>query len=252
MKQLIKSLLPDSVLHKYRDLLNRNGVFCPICKSSFREFGPAGLKERKNAKCHNCGSLERHRLIFLYLREKFNFLDNKNRNLRLLHFAPKKMFYDLFSNKDSMIYTPCDLYPENYRFDGNSEVLKVDITNIPFEDESFDFILCNHVLEHVPDDNLAMQELFRVMTNNGNGIFQVPIDYTRTKTYEDWSITTPEEREKAFGQHDHVRWYGQDYKDRLENVGFDVQEIDYTSKFSSREIFKFGLMSSEKIYHVTK
>ncbi len=188
----------------------------------------------------------------MYLNEKVKFFDDWKKNLRLLHFAPEKMFYDIFSNNNSIDYTPCDLYPKKYRSNGLTKVSKVDMTKIPFEDESFDFILCNQVLEHIPDDNLAMKELFRVMAQNGNGIFQVPIDYSRRQTYEDWSITTPKEREKAFGQHDHVRWYGQDYKDRLKKVGFIVKEIDYPSNFSSNEIFNFGLIKSEKIYHVKK
>lgn len=264
MKQLIKAMLPKKLIRRYRvfremkqktknkKLYFGNDVFCPICNSSFRIFGSFGLKKRENAICHNCGSLERHRLIYLYLNDKTKFFDGTGKNRSLLHFAPEKMFYDLFSNNKSIDYTPCDLYPEKYPFEGKTKVLEVDITSIPFKDESFDFILCNHVLEHIPDDNLAMKELFRVMAKNGNGIFQVPIDYSRSETYEDWSITSSEEREKAFGQNDHVRWYGQDYKDRLMNAGFSVEEIDYCSNFSADDIFKFGLMKSEKIYHVKK
>ena len=119
----------------------------------------------------------------------------------------------------------------------------MDITDIPFEKDTFDFILCNHVLEHVPDDKLAMSELYRVMKKGGNGIFQVPIDYGRATTYEDWTITTPEERKKAFGQHDHVRWYGQDYKLRLHEAGFSVHEDDFVKKFSSEDIYKIWAYS---------
>lgn len=263
MKKLIKSILPYKILDNYRtfrktqrqkknnSMLEGNQVYCPICESSFREFGEFGIVKRTNARCHKCGSLERHRLLYLYLNET-NSIFNKSKPIRLLHFAPEKFFYEKFEKNKSLIYTPCDLFPDHYNYVGVIKVSKVDITNIPFEDESFDFILCNHVLEHIPDDNLAMKELFRVMAQNGNGIFQVPIDYSRRETYEDWSITTPEEREKAFGQKDHVRWYGQDYKDRLKKVGFNVKEIDYPSNFSSNDIFKFGLMKSEKIYVVKK
>lgn len=264
MKQRIKALLPNTILDKFRGFRDRkrkskneklyfgNAVHCPICTSSYRLFGPTGLITRENARCHNCGALERHRLLYLYLKEELKFFDATNKPLRLLHFAPEKMFYELFSNHDAIQYTPCDLFPEKYPFQGKTKISKVDITKIPFEDDSFDFILCNHVLEHIPDDQLAMQELYRVMAKNGQGVFQVPLDESRTKTYEDWSITTPKAREKAFGQHDHVRWYGQDYKKRLKTAGFEVNEIDYPSTFSSKELFKFGLMASEKIYHVKK
>ena len=264
MRQLIKSILPKKFIDSYRSYNNKkrknkintmyqgNKVNCPICNSSFEVFGEYGLTKRTNAKCHNCGSLERHRLIYLYLTETMNIFDKNIKPIRLLHFAPEKISYERFDLNQSISYTPCDLFPELYNYGGKSKIKKVDITNIPFEDQSFDIILCNHVLEHIPDDNLAMSELYRVLSEGGNGIFQVPIDYSRKETYEDWSITSPEEREKAFGQNDHVRWYGQDYKNRLEKVGFTVNEIDIKSKFTSDEIFKFGLMESEKIYHCKK
>ncbi len=128
MKQLIKSILPESAIKKYRvfrDMKRKmknekiflgNDVFCPICNSSYRLFGPFGLKKRENAKCHNCGSLERHRLLYMYLNKKVKFFDDTNKKLRLLHFAPEKMFYDIFSNNNSIEYTPCDLNPKNYYF----------------------------------------------------------------------------------------------------------------------------------------
>ena len=264
MKRFIKSILPASILNKYiiiRDINRKkrnevifsgNDVICPICNSTYREFDSFGLSKRENAKCHNCGSLERHRLLFLYIDEKFKIFGDSTNPVRLLHFAPEKMFYDLFSNNSFIEYTPCDLFPEDYAFNGGAEVSKVDITRIPFADESFDFILCNHVLEHIPNDKLAMSELYRVLSKGGNGIIQAPIDYDRKQTYEDFSITSPKEREKAFGQHDHVRWYGQDYKTRLQNAGFIVNEDDYVTKFSPDEIFKYGLMPSELIYHCRK
>ena len=264
MKHLIKFILPNNLVNHYKTFRDRkqkkknekifsgNNVHCPVCRSSYRLFGPYGVGKRENAMCHNCNSLERHRLIYMYLKDKLNFFDDTNKKRRILHFAPEKMFYNIFSNNSSIDYNPCDLYPEVYQLNGNTKVLKVDITKIPYENESFDFVLCNHVLEHVPDDNLAMEELFRVMNQNGDGLFQVPIDYSKEKTYEDWSITTPKGRLLAFGQEDHVRIYGQDYINKLQKVGFIVKEIDYASSFSSNDIFKFGLMKSEKIYHVRK
>src|SRR5690554_2328097 len=260
MKDFILSILPKNVIKKLKSLRKRRNekiyagddVHCPICNSSYREFSPAGLSKRKNARCHNCDSLERHRLMYVYLKDEVKLFDERSGSLRLLHFAPEDFFYELLSNINSINYTPCDLYPELFEFEGKTKVAKVDITNIPFEDESFDFILCSHVLEHIPDDHLAMKELYRVMAKNGSGIFQVPLDTDRMETYEDWSITTPKEREKAFGQVDHVRCYGQDYADRLRKVGFTVNVIDYPSNFTSEDIFKYGFMESEKIYHVSK
>jgi len=256
MKKLLKKFIPHKFKENYREYKNKkiekayegNQVTCIICNSNYREFAPYGVKNRKNARCHICGSLERHRLLWKY------FIDKKlfNKPMSILHFAPEKVFYNFFSTSKDIEYFPCDLMPEVYNYKGKTKIIKADITSIPFDSNSFDFILCNHVLEHIPDDKLAMSELYRVMKDGGMGIFQVPIDYNREQTYEDFSITTPEGRLKAFGQHDHVRWYGRDYKDRLAKVGFQVVEDDFVKTFSEKEQFKYGFMNSEMIFSVKK
>ena len=154
--------------------------------------------------------------------------------------------------KQNIEYIPCDLSPVEYDFKGNIKVEQIDITKIPYKENYFDVVICNHVLEHIPYDIQAMTELYRVMKKGGWGILQVPIDYNRQKTYEDFTITAPKEREKAFGQHNHVRWYGRDYKDRLNNAGFKVAEEDYAKEFSPDKLFQFGLLSSELIYYCQK
>jgi SAM-dependent methyltransferase len=226
-------------------------VLCPICNSKFKEFAPFGSGPRKNARCHNCNSLERHRLLWKYLNEKTD-LFRKDRKIRLLHFAPEKVFYDIFSINQDIEYSPCDLYPESYNYDGGVKVIKADITDIPFKENYFDVILCVHVLEHIPDDILAISELYRVLKKDAWAILQVPIDYNREKTHEDFSITTPEGREKAFGQNDHVRYYGRDYKDRLRKAGFIVKEDDFVKSFSPENLFRYGLIDSELIYYCKK
>ena len=263
MKQAIKRIVPKTFLIQYREYKIRkrikhavkiyegNDVTCSICNSDFKEFAPFGFPIRKNAQCHQCGALERHRLLWKYMNEKTDLLKSKKK-IRLLQFAPEQVFFDVFSNHDNIEYFPCDLVPENYYNWRNAQVLKADITNIPFEDNYFDVIICNHILEHIPDDALAISELYRVLKKGGWSILQVPIDYSREKTYEDFSITDPEEREKAFGQSDHVRWYGQDYKERLRNSGFTVTEDDYVKSFSEQDIFKYGFMDSELIYYCQK
>lgn len=256
MKNIIKKITPNFILEIYRkrnkkDDYNGNSVLCSICSSKFKKFGPNGLVVRENARCHKCGSLERHRLLWKFLEEKENlFKDYKK--IRILHFAPENFIYDYFLNQNNIEYIPCDLFPENFSFDDTSKIVKVDITKIPFEDNYFDFILCNHVLEHIPDDKLAMSELYRVMKKDGWGIFQVPINTKSKVTYEDFSITSPEGREKAFGQIDHVRLYGLDYKEKLQNIGFEVEVDDYVNSFSTKEIFKYGFMPSELIYRCKK
>ena len=124
--------------------------------------------------------------------------------------------------------------------------------SLPFNDNSFDVIFCNHVLEHVQDDTKAMKELFRVMKKGGMGIFQVPQDLNRDITFEDNSITDPKERAKIFGQYDHVRVYGRDYFDKLRSIGFNVEEVNYSQKISSELLSRYRLMEGELLPVVFK
>lgn len=259
MKKIIKLLLPKPLKQKYRSFRKKqyaksiigNNVFCPICESQFNFFAAGGMDERANARCHTCQSLERHRLLHLYINQSLGLFSTKE-NIRLLHFAPEKCFYDIFSNIKNIDYVPCDLFPEIYNYKGGVKISQIDMTKIDFMDNSFDFILCNQVLEHIPNDVLAMKELFRVMKNGGSGIFQVPIDYSREVTYEDFTITSPEGRQKAFGQHDHVRWYGRDYKHKLELAGFIVSEDDFVKQLSDADRTKYSLTPTELIYYCRK
>lgn len=259
IKKAIGRLLPKSIkriiLKGESEIMGRmykgDAVVCPICKSSFKAFGKFGRPHWKSTRCHECHSIERHRLLYFYLKNKMN-LFNTSEKIKLLHFAPEKSFYGLFSKLDNLDYFPCDLDANKYPFRGTTKIHEVDITDIPFASNSFDLIICLHVLEHVPNDKLAMQELFRVMKKGGKGYFQVPIDYNREKTYEDPSITSPRAREKAFGQFDHVRFYGKDYKNRLEKSGFYVTEDTFINQFSDDEILKYGLDKEELIYWCEK
>ena len=233
------------ILRKY--LYCGNKVECPICHSAFRIFAAAGNPKRKNALCLNCGSLERHRLLWLYFNEKTDLLKPQN-EIKLLHFAPEKVFFDIFANAHNILYEPCDLRPENYNFSSNTKINKVDITNVPFENNYFDFVICNHVFEHIEDDKLAMSELHRVMKKGGVGIFQVPIDYDLDETYEDATVVSPKDRERVFGQSDHCRIYGKDYAERLKQFDWLVLEDNFVSNFSPDDIFRYGLMDTELIY----
>ena len=187
-------------------------------------------------------SLERHRLLWLYLKNETNFF---TANLKVLHFAPEQAFYKRFKKMKNLDYITTDL--ESPLAD-----IKADICSLPFDDNSFDFILCNHVLEHIPDDSKAMQELYRVLKPNGMGVFQIPQDLSREITFEDDSITDKKERAKIFGQYDHVRVYGRDYFDKLRSFGFKVDEVDYTSTLSEADITKYCLAKGEIIPVVYK
>lgn len=218
--------------------LHGNKYTDPIDGSSFNKFLPYGyVKQRENVLSPSTLSLERHRLLWLYLKNETDFF---TRNLKVLHFAPEQAFYKRFRKLKNLDYTTTDL---------NSPLadVKADICNLPFSDNEFDFILCNHVLEHIPDDTKAMQELYRILKPGGTAILQIPQDLDRAKTFEDDSITDKKEREKIFGQYDHVRVYGRDYFDKLRNIGFRVEEVDYTRKLSSEEIDKYRLAKGEII-----
>ncbi len=217
-----------------------NRYKCQYCDLEFRKFLTYGL--RKNAQCPVCGCLERHRLLWFYLREKTDLFSKKN---KALHFAPEKFITKLLISLPNIDYISADINPDK-------AMVQTDITNIEFEDNSFDVILCIHVLEHIVDDKKAIGELFRVLKPNGYVIIQAPIDRDREVTYEDKNITSLEEREKTFGQKDHVRLYGMDIKDRLEQIGFDVRVDDYAQELGSDMIERYGLLSRENIYFCRK
>ncbi|GGI56772.1 class I SAM-dependent methyltransferase [Winogradskyella haliclonae] len=215
----------------------------PIDGKSFKSFLSYGYgKQRDNVLSPSTLSLERHRLLWLYLQNETGFFSSKK---KVLHFAPEQCFLKRFRKLDNLDYTTTDLLSP-------IADIKADICNLPFEDNSYDIILCNHVLEHIPDDTKAMQELYRVMKIGGYGIFQIPQDLNREQTFEDNSITDKTERAKIFGQYDHVRVYGRDYFDKLRSIGFKVDEIDYTSKLSEEDIEKYCLAKGEIIPVVYK
>ncbi len=210
----------------------------PIDGSSFKKFLPYGYEnQRENVLSPSTLSLERHRLLWLYLKNETDFFSKQQ---KVLHFAPEQAFYKRFRNLSNLDYTTTDL---------NSPLadVKADICDLPFENERFDFILCNHVLEHIPDDRKAMQELFRILKPGGTAILQIPQELDREETFQDDSITDPKERARIFGQYDHVRVYGRDYFDKLREVGFKVEEADYTAALSKAEIEKYRLAKGEII-----
>lgn len=208
----------------------------PIDGKKFRKMLPYGYaKTRENVLSPSTLSLERHRLLWLWLQRETDFF---NRPQKLLHFAPEQAFYKRFKKMKNLGYVTTDI-------ESPLAMVKADICDLPFQDHSFDTILCNHVLEHIPDDRLAMKELFRVLKPNGMAILQIPQDLNREVTFEDDSITDPTERTKIFGQYDHVRVYGKDYFDLLRSIGFVVKAIDYTQQLSNEEVTRFCLAKGE-------
>ena len=215
----------------------------PIDGKSFKRFLPYGYeKQRPNVLSPSTLSLERHRLLWLYLKNESEFF---NKPLKVLHMAPEQCFLSLFKEMKNLHYTTADLYSPIVD-------VKADILDLPFESDLFDVVLCNHVLEHIEDDHKAMSELYRVMKPGGWGIFQIPQDLSLEQTYEDFSITDTQERARHFGQYDHVRIYGKDYFDRLRKVGFVVKEIDYSSLLSPELVERYCLAKGEILPVCTK
>ncbi len=215
----------------------------PIDGKSYRSFLPYGYgKQRENVLAPGTLSLERHRLLWLFLNEKTSFFREP---LKVLHFAPEQAFYSRFRALKHLDYTTTDLYSP-------LADVKADICDLPFEDNSYDVILCNHVLEHIPDDKKAMQELYRVMKPGGWGIFQIPQDLNREHTFEDDSITDPKERARIFGQYDHVRVYGRDYFDKLRAAGFKVTEVRMAEEMPKEKADTYRIDPKEIIPFVSK
>ncbi len=210
----------------------------PIDGNSFRKFLPYGYsKQRKNALSPSTLSLERHRLMWLFLKNETSFFTS-SKKIKILHIAPEQCFLKIFKKQKNLDYITSDL-------ESPIADVKADICNLPFKNDSFDVVFCNHVLEHIPDDKKAMQELFRVLKKGGFGVFQIPQDMSRENTFEDASITDKKERTKIFGQYDHVRVYGRDYFNKLRSVGFKVDEVDYTQRITTKELERFCLMKNE-------
>ena len=232
-------LIRTSLLFKpFFDIFFKGTKFTdPINNKSYSYFFPYGYnKQRKNALCPGTFSLERHRLLWLYLKKETDFFNSNN---KILHFAPEQCFHKFFKSFFKN-YTTTDL---------NSPIvdIKADICNLPFNDNSFDYILCNHVLEHIYDDEKAMKEIYRVLNKNGIAILQVPIDINSNYTHDGRDIDNKQDRNKLFGQYDHLRMYGLDYFKKLKKVGFKVKNIDYLSKLKKEEVEKFSLINSGTI-----
>ena len=256
MKKLIKWTLN----HVPRPLLQRiagwavpmaglfyrgRGAECPVCGAKYRKFLPYGyVHTRANALCPKCLSLERHRLLWLYLTRETDLLKCYPRTL---HIAPEvcimRHLNPHFAGHPGQ-YVTADL--ESPLAD-----LHFDVQQIPLADDSVDVILCNHLLEHVADDRKALCELYRILKPGGWGILLSPVEADYEQTFEDDTITDPDERTRIFGQYDHRRIYGADYPDRLRAAGFEAADIDYAATFTDAERELYAL-PEDHIYVVYK
>jgi SAM-dependent methyltransferase len=216
--------------------------WCPVCGGHSRRFRQFKQHPNPEAMCIHCGALERHRLLWLYVQSCTDLFNGRPK--RVLHVAPEACFSERLRKRLGPGYLTADLSDRR-------AMVPMDITAIQFPDDTFDVIYCSHVLEHVPDDRQAMREFRRVLKPDGWAILLVPV--TTERTFEDPSVTNPADRWRLFGQEDHVRRYGPDYVDRLEEAGFDVCEINVADLVNGDEARRMGLLQcTGSIHHCTK
>ncbi len=253
MKSIISIVLrtiPRKYLHRishfflkiYSLFIRGNNFEDPITGVTYRKLLPYGrLIVRSNALAPDSMSLERHRLMWLYLRDYTDFFQKE---YKVLHIAPEYCFINRFKKLLNLQYITADL--ESPWAD-----VKMDIHKMPFNDNEFDVLFCNHVLEHV-DDQVALREIYRVMKPGAWAILQSPQDMKMEHTLEDNTITDPKERERIFLQSDHLRLYGRDYGKRLAEPGFIVEENNLVNKLGDDLVKRYALMPDEILYIVRK
>ena len=228
---------------------------CNICESDVRIMKPYGIKHeifkknsivlagyRKYCKCPVCKSKDRLRLVYYYLIKYTDIFTNEN---KVLHIAPESLLKEKLLKNDLIKYYDGDLKKGNASF-------ILDITDIPFKDNIFDYIICNQVLEHVVNEKKALYELKRVIKPDGRIIITVPICISNENTLEDDSIVDAKERLSLFCQEDHVRLYGLDFKERMEKYGFKVIEYNIDLENNNDEIKKYSLPKNGLIYILYK
>ncbi|MCF8369026.1 MAG: methyltransferase domain-containing protein [Bacteroidales bacterium] len=260
----IKKNIGKFIPERFKPVIKRNAgkilyygntYYCPLCNSNTRLQKTFGLnlpviKEKqiigggmRSVLCPICNSSDRVRLLYLFIKDKTNLFSE---NVKLLHVAPEAPLEYLFRREAGIDYLTADLMDKDV-------MVKMDLTKIQYPEGTFDAIICNHVLEHIPDDAKAMAEIFRVLKPGGWAILQVPISLILDQTFEDPKITKPSDRKKFFGQSDHVRVYGQDYTTRLKKAGFDVLVYNWSKDPDfNYEPGKLNINPRESVFYCTK
>lgn len=249
MQPVIKKILKQTALPLYLQVrslyYNGSNVTCPCCQHSFSRFLSLGVN-RRQGQCPRCRSNERDRALWLYMHKHPAFIQAGK---KLLHIGPEKIFYNYFKNIKGLHYTPADKFAQMFESTYPSDTIYLDIVHMPeIPDNTYDVILCSHVLEYIPEDDQAMSELFRVLKPNGKALLQVPVKPGLKTTHEDPGITCPDQRALIFGDPGHIRFYGEDYADKLSAQGFETGFIPFTSLFTPEEIRRYGLVATDDFH----
>lgn len=264
IRSLVKQLVPERLRVLRYSLYEKaryypeivfslgNRLECPFCGWRFRRFRPAGfhypviIEKRvigghwhEDNVCPRCMSNARERLAYLYLKDRTSVFKQP---ARLLHIAPEPQLSRTFKRSPNIKYVSADLFEPGV-------MSRFDIQRMPFRDQTFDVVICNHVMEHVSDDSVAMAEVHRILKPKGWAMLQVPIALALDRTIEDPTAKTDEERIERFGQEDHVRLYSQpDYIERLQSAGFSVKAESYPVALGSDKVERYGLVQEEEVF----
>lgn len=216
---------------------------CPVCGASIRAFthGGGSLKPRTRGYCPRCNAKARHRRVWVHCQRHTDLFDRK---VRLLHVAPKYCLSRRIARMENVDYVAVDLQEAPH------VTVLGDLTDLPLPSESFDAILCVHVLEHIPDDRAAIGEMWRVLREGGWAVVSVPLDL-ESRTFEDPSIVSPEDRRRSFGEADHVRVYGRDISERFEEAGFETA-LFMAGALEDALVERHGLTRDEHVLMCTK
>lgn len=236
-RALVPTRMRPRLFGAVRAALHRGSdVYCPCCDGQFDSF----IVHRGvlPGRCPRCRALERHRLLVNFLCERTDLFSAR---LSVLHIAPEYGLQRRLCKLDNLTYRSADL-------DSPLAMDRVDLLDMPYADGSFDIVFCNHVLEHVADDRLALGEIRRVLAPEGRAIIMSPIDTELSETFEDHTVTSPAERHRVFGQSDHLRRYGRDFAERVRAAGFAVEVVSYVDELDSEKIAREGLRRESKLF----
>jgi SAM-dependent methyltransferase len=246
LKQFLKkNFLPTYLWVRSLKYLG-NKVYCPCCNTRFSRFLEVGPK-RQPMLCPRCRSNDRDRFFWLYLKANPGFLQN---NIKLLHVSPETIYYNRFKKIPGVQYVAGDKFVLQFGSTYPKETVYLDITSMPeYADNTFDFIFCSHVLEYIKEDRQAIRELYRVLKPKGKAIISIPINHGHYETLEDPNVTDPKEQERLYGDTGHLRYYGEDYIERVKQAGFTPEFIPVTD-FISPELIKQCVINPRDVVHL--